>query len=150
MLQSLGWQTLQEEVAGLGGAQGPDTRLHIDLAGRDPDEGMTDIPYEKGSALLRTIEAAVGRERWDAYLRSYFERFAFQPMTTERFVADLEEHLLQGDEDLAGRLQLEEWVYGTGIPENAVVPRSDAFAAVEAQGGARRNGSTSWGRCRAS
>ncbi len=133
MLQSLGWQTLQEEVEDLGGAEGSDTRLHIDLSGRDPDEGMTNIPYEKGAALLRTIEAAVGRERWDAYLRSYFERHAFQPMTTERFVADLEEHLLSGDEALAAQLRIEEWVYGMGIPANAVVPRSDAFAAVEAQ-----------------
>jgi leukotriene-A4 hydrolase len=133
MLQSLGWQTLQDEVQDLGGEEGADTRLHIDLTGRDPDEGMTNIPYEKGAALLRTVEAAVGRQRWDAYLRSYFERHAFQPMTTHRFLADLEEHLLQGDEELAEELQLEEWVSGTGVPDNAVVPRSNAFAAVEAQ-----------------
>src|SRR5690606_33478437 len=74
MLRSLGWQTLQEAVAGVGGPDAPDTRLHIDLAERDPDEGMTEIPYEKGAALLRLIEEEVGRERWDAYLRSYFDR----------------------------------------------------------------------------
>src|SRR5690606_41921081 len=62
MLQALGWRTLQEEVERLGGADAPDTRLHVDLAGRDPDEGMTEIPYEKGAAFLRTIEAAeIGR-----------------------------------------------------------------------------------------
>ena len=133
MLQSLGWQTLREEVDDLGGDDGPDTQLHIDLAGRDPDEGMTNIPYEKGAALLRTIEATVGRERWDAYLRAYFERHAFQPMTTQGFLADLRANLLQGDDAMADRLRLEEWVYGTGIPDNAVVPHSDAFAAVEAQ-----------------
>lgn len=133
MLQSLGWQTLQEEVESLGGAQGADTRLHVDLTGRDPDEGMTEIPYEKGAALLRTIEAAVGRERWDAYLRAYFERHAFQPMTTERFLADLRANLLADDPALEQALQLEEWVYGMGLPDNAVVPQSDAFAAVEGQ-----------------
>src|SRR5690606_30485625 len=68
MLQALGWRDLQEEIADLGGPNGPDTRLHIDLAGRDPDDGMTQIPYEKGAAFLRALEAAVGRERWDAYL----------------------------------------------------------------------------------
>jgi hypothetical protein len=94
---------------------------------------MTQVPYEKGAALLRTIEAAVGRERWDAYLRSYFERHAFQPMTTERFLEDVRTNLLADDEGLEGRLDLEEWVYGTGVPANAVVPQSDAFATVEAQ-----------------
>jgi aminopeptidase N len=140
MLQSLGWQTLEEEIEGLGGSAGPDTRLHIDLADRDPDDGMTNVPYEKGAGLLRTIETAVGRERWDAYLRSYFERHAFQPMTTSAFLADLRAHLLQGDEQTDQDLNLEEWVYGTGIPENAAVPRSDAFARVEAQARAFTSG----------
>lgn len=140
MLQALGWRTLQEEVESLGGADAPDTRLHVDLAGRDPDEGMTEIPYEKGAAFLRTIEAAVGRERWDEYLRAYFERHAFQPMTTEGFLQDLRTHLIAGDTALENRLQLEEWAYGTGVPDNAVVPRSDAFAAVEAQAQAFTSG----------
>src|SRR5690606_25713479 len=136
----LGWRTLQEEVESLGGADAPDTRLHVDLAGRDPDEGMTEIPYEKGAAFLRTIEAAVGRERWDEYLRAYFERHALQPMTTEGFLQDLRTHLIAGDTALENRLQLEEWAYGTGVPDNAVVPRSDAFAAVEAQAQAFTSG----------
>jgi leukotriene-A4 hydrolase len=140
MLQSLGWQGLHAEVEELGGSDSPETRLHIDLAGRNPDDGMTEIPYEKGAALLRTIEAAVGRERWDAYLRSYFERHAFQPMTTERFLQDVRENLLADDAGLEERLDLEEWVYGTGVPENAVVPQSDAFTRVEAQAGAFAGG----------
>jgi leukotriene-A4 hydrolase len=133
MLASLGWQELQDEVKALGGPTAPDTRLHIDLAGRDPDEGMTSIAYEKGAAFLRTLENAVGRERWDAYLRSYFDRHAFQPMTTERFLADLRANLIRGDTALERRLGIQEWAYGTGVPGNAGVPRSDAFARVEAQ-----------------
>jgi leukotriene-A4 hydrolase len=133
MLASLGWQELQDEVKALGGPTAPDTRLHLDLAGRDPDEGMTNIAYEKGAAFLRTLEHAVGRERWDAYLRSYFERHAFRPMTTERFLADLRMNLIQGDTALERRLGMEEWAYQPGVPVNAVVPRSDAFARVEAQ-----------------
>src|SRR5687768_6819474 len=89
MLANLGWQGLQSGIEAAGGPTGADTRLHIDLAGRDPDAGMTDIPYEKGATFLRTLEQAFGRERWDAYLRGYFDRHAFQPMTTERFLADL-------------------------------------------------------------
>ena len=133
MLANLGWQHMHTAIEDAGGADHPDTRLHIDLAGRDPDAGMTEIPYEKGATFLRTIEEAVGRERWDAYLRSYFDRHAFQPMTTELFLADLRANLLRGDAALEQRLMLEEWVFGTGVPANAVRRESDAFARVEAQ-----------------
>lgn len=133
MLASLGWQELQGEIETVGGMNHPDTRLHIDLAGRDPDSGMTEIPYEKGATFLRTLEQAVGRERWDAYLRSYFDRHAFQPMTTELFLADLRANLIRGDAALEQRLALDEWVSGTGIPSNAVHVESDAFSRVEAQ-----------------
>jgi leukotriene-A4 hydrolase len=133
MLANLGWQGLQSGIEAAGGATGPDTRLHIDLAGRDPDAGMTDIPYEKGATFLRTLEQAVGRERWDAYLRGYFDRHAFQPMTTERFLEDLRANLIRGDAELERRLMLQEWAYGTGLPANAVRRESDAFARVEAQ-----------------
>jgi leukotriene-A4 hydrolase len=133
MLANLGWQDLQGEVEALGGTDAPDTRLHLDLAGRDPDAGMTQIAYEKGATFLRTIEEAVGRERWDAYLRGYFDRHAFRPMTTERFLDDLRTHLIRGDTALEERIGVQEWVYGTGVPRNAVVRQSDAFARVEAE-----------------
>ncbi|NEX91698.1 M1 family metallopeptidase [Caulobacter sp. 17J65-9] len=133
MLANLGWQDLQNAVAEAGGPNAPDTRLHLDLTGRDPDEGMTDIAYEKGATFLRTIEEAVGRERFDAWLRSYFDRHAFQPMTAEVFLADLRANLIKGDAALEQKLQLDRWVYEPGIPENAVVRQSDAFARVDAQ-----------------
>jgi len=133
MLANLGWQELQGEVENVGGADSPDSRLRLDLAGRDPDAGMTEIAYEKGATFLRTIEAAVGRERWDAYLRSYFDRHAFQPMTTEKFLEDLRANLIRGDEALEQRLQIDRWVYEPGIPDNAAVAQSDAFTRVEAE-----------------
>ncbi|HSU12713.1 leukotriene A4 hydrolase C-terminal domain-containing protein, partial [Longimicrobium sp.] len=140
MLASLGWQDLQQAVKDAGGPAAPDTRLHLDLAGRDPDEGTNDIAYEKGAAFLRTIEAAVGRARWDAYLRSYFDRHAFQPMTTEGFLADVRANLIRGDAALEQRLQLDRWAYQPGVPENAVVPQSTAFARVEEQAQAFADG----------
>ncbi len=133
MLANLGWQELQGEIENVGGPDSPDSRLHLDLAGRDPDAGMTEIAYEKGATFLRTIEAAVGRERWDAYLRSYFDRHAFQPMTTARFLEDLRANLIRGDEALEQQLQIDRWVYEPGVPDNAAVARSDAFTRVEAE-----------------
>jgi hypothetical protein len=69
-----------------------DTHSHaqtenLDLTGRDPDAGLTDIAYEKGAAFLQTVESVVGRDRLDKFLREYFDHFAFQPMSSERMVA---------------------------------------------------------------
>lgn len=127
--QVLGWNSLQDTLASLPPA---DTRLKLDLAGRDPDDGMTDVAYEKGAAFLRTIERIVGRERFDTWLRGYFERNAFRPMTTERFLEDIRAHLLQGDAALENRLMMDAWIYQPGMPSNWVPPVSDAFAPVDA------------------
>jgi leukotriene-A4 hydrolase len=133
MLDVLARRSLDDEIERLGGAGAPDTVLHIDLAGRDPDEGMTEIPYEKGAALLKLMERTLGRDRFDAYLRSYFDRHAFQPITTAQFLADVRANLLAGDTALDQKLKLEEWLYKPGLPDNAPIPRSDALQLVEQQ-----------------
>lgn len=90
------------------------------------------VVYTKGEAFLRTLEHAVGRARWDAYLRGYFDRYAFQPQTTAGFLEDLRAHLIKGDAALEASLQLDEWVYRPGIPSNAWRKASPALAAVDA------------------
>jgi leukotriene-A4 hydrolase len=131
MLAVLGRQDLDDAVKDAGGLDKPDTRLHLDLAGRDPDEGTSDIAYEKGALFLRTLEASVGREKLDHFLRAYFDTFAFQSMDSTRFVAYLKQNLLGGDEALIQKLQIDAWVFNPGIPANAVQPHSDAFTAVD-------------------
>jgi len=132
MLADLGWSDLQGTIKDVGGPASPDTRLHLDLTGRDPDDGMTDIAYEKGATFLRTIEKAVGRDRWDAYLKAYFARHAFQSQTTAGFVADLRANLIKGDPKLEAAIGIDRWVYEAGLPDNAVHIRSAAFPAVDA------------------
>jgi leukotriene-A4 hydrolase len=132
MLEVYGRRELDAEVRRLGPAS-PGTRLHADLAGRDPAEGVTVVPYVKGAAFLRVLERAVGRERLERYLRSWFDRHAFESVTTEEFVRDLRTHLFRGDASLERRVDVERWLYAPGLPENAVEPRSDALDRVEAQ-----------------
>lgn len=130
MLLRLGRQELDRAVAD----EAPrDTWLELDLAGRDPDEGPTKIPYEKGSLFLRLIEARVGRERFDAFLRAYFDRFAFESMDTATFLAHLTSELLAPAGVSAEELRVEEWVHGPGVPGNAPVFASDAFDRVDAE-----------------
>ncbi|WP_191554687.1 M1 family metallopeptidase [Brevundimonas aurantiaca] len=126
--QVLGWGSLQDTLKSL---PAPDTRLHLDLKGRDPDDGMNDIAYEKGALFLRTVERTVGRDRFDAWLRGYFDRNAYRPMTTAMFLDDIRTHLVKGDAALESQLQLDAWVYQPGLPSNAVAPVSNAFKPVD-------------------
>ncbi len=147
---ALGVDALNKAVAENGGPNGPDTRLHVDLKGRNPDDGLTNIAYEKGAAFLRTIEAAVGRERFDAFLKGWFERHMFQPVTSAIFLADLRQHLIRGDKALEQKLMLDRWVYQPGIPPNMARPDLQAFAEVDAAVAAFARGgapdSAAWGR----
>ena len=77
---------LQEEMKTL---KPEDTRLVTDFTGRDPDDAMTQVPYVKGALMLRMLEEKYGRTKFDAFLRGYFQRFAFQSITSEQFLAEL-------------------------------------------------------------
>ncbi len=143
MLRVLQRRELLDNITELGGMSGPDTVLHIDLAGRDPDDGATQIPYDKGAALLVLLEQTFGRLTFDAYLRSYFDRHAFQSITTADFVADLQGRLFAEGAptgatrttlpagarraELVDAVRLDEWIYQPGLPANAVVATSAAL-----------------------
>ena len=129
---ALGHDAMNSAIADNGGLAGADTRLHIDLKGRHPDDGLTDIAYEKGGAFLRTIEIAVGRERFDAWLKGWFDRHKFQPVTSSIFLADIREHLVKGDAALETKLALDQWVNQPGIPANIAPADPQAFAEVDA------------------
>ncbi|KRA32366.1 MULTISPECIES: M1 family metallopeptidase [unclassified Nocardioides] len=130
MILRLGRQELARAVAD----EAPrDTWLELDMAGRDPDDGPAKIPYEKGSLFLRLIESKVGRVRFDEFLRDYFDHFAFESMDTRTFLDHLVNELLEPAGVSAEDLQLEAWVHGPGVPDNAPEFASDAFDRVDEQ-----------------
>ena len=131
MLRQLGRQDMLAAVEAAGGPQGADTKLRLELTGRDPDDGMTDIAYEKGAAFLQTVESVVGRERLDKFLRGYFDRFAFQPMSSERLIVYMRGNLLSEEE--MSRIGIRQWIYEPGVPANIPAVQAQAFTAVEAQ-----------------
>ena len=132
MLAQLSYQDAMRDVKQLG-ANSPDTHLKLNLAGRDPDDTASGIVYDKGALFLVLLEKTFGREKWDPFLRGYFDKFAFQTMTSEGFVKYLRENLIKGDKELEEKLKIDQWVYGPGLPDSAPVPQSDEFAKVEAQ-----------------
>ncbi len=131
MLRQLGRQDMQGAVDDAGGPTGPDTRLQLDLTGRDPDEGTSQIAYKKGAAFLETVELVVGRDRLDKFLREYFDHFAFQPMSSERMLAYMKQKLLTPQE--AEKINVQAWIFEPGIPTNIPAVTSEAFTAVEKQ-----------------
>lgn len=137
---ALGLDAMNKAIEDNGGPTNPDTRLHIDLKGRHPDAGLTDVAYEKGAAFLRTIEKTVGRERFDEWLKGWFNRHMFKPVTTSIFLADIRENLVKGDQALEEKLQLDRWVYEPGIPSNIALADPNAFAAVNSAVAAFKSG----------
>jgi aminopeptidase N len=94
-----------------------DSKLHLNLEGRNPDDGMTDIAYVKGAFFLKTLEAHVGREKFDVFLKSYFETFQFKTVDTKQFIRFLDEHLLAKEK---GVFDYDAWIYNEGLPTNCL------------------------------
>lgn len=129
MLASLTRAELFDEADAMMEETPDDTKLKLELQGRNPDDGVTSIPYNKGYFFLRLIEEEVGREKFDAFLKKYFEENKFKVMTTEKFVEYLKANLLS--EEQYTNLKLDQWIYETGIPDNIPEVQSDRFAKVD-------------------
>jgi len=123
-------KVLENNLAEMG-KDNPDTRLKVNSTGKNPDDALSDIPYEKGYAFLQTIEAAVGRDKFDKFITDYFKAHSFQSITTEDFVDYFNKHLIKGDKTLAAKIRLDDWIYKPGVPFNVINPVSEDFDAID-------------------
>lgn len=112
----------------MAGPHPEDTKLKLNLAGRDPDDGMTSIAYVKGALFLKSIEEKVGREKFDVFVKLYFDTHNFQSVSSEEFISYLYYFLLEPNDI---KFNVEEWVYEKGIPNNSIEYESDHFIQVE-------------------
>src|SRR5260221_7816083 len=94
-----------------------DRHLKLALKDRDPEDSSTEIAYEKGYFFLRTLETNIGRPEWDKFLREYFDHHAFASMSTETFLAYLDEKILSKHPGLKPKLEIDAWVYGATLPD---------------------------------
>lgn len=126
MLALLGYQdlmrTMEEEEPSM-------QSLKLNLINKHPDDGMTDVAYEKGYFFLRLLEQTAGRDNFDAFLKAYFDEHKFQTITTEEFIDYLNKNLIE-PHNLT--VNVDEWVYGQGVPDNCPKVVSTRFNAVEA------------------
>lgn len=126
---TLGWaigqKALEDSIARFG-ADSPLTKLRTNLAGIDPDDAFSSVPYEKGARLVVLMERTVGRATWDAFLADYMATFRFQSITTEEFFAFLEQKL----PGTAAKVDADAWLHQPGLPPNAPVFRSEKLEAL--------------------
>jgi leukotriene-A4 hydrolase len=125
MEAALGLAELEQELSEV---DPRDTALRVDLAGRDPDDGINRVPYEKGALFLRTLEETLGRAVFDRLLRAWFDEHAFRSVSTAQFETFLERQL---DPAVAQALPINAWIHEAGIPEGAARPSTQGFAAVD-------------------
>ena len=102
------------------------------LPGVDPDEALTDVAYIKGAWFLQFLEQRFGREVFDPFLRSYFNHYAFQSISTDEFVQYLAQNLLPKNPEAVTEKELNAWLNEPGIPKFAVAAKSARLDAVDA------------------
>ncbi len=129
MLAEIGYDDVKNTVEELG-ATSPDTRLKLELEGRNPDDGMTDIAYEKGYFLLKYLENQFGRKDWDAFITEYFSSQSFKSTTTEGFLGYLQEFAEEQGVELQMSV-VQNWIYQPGLPDELPKPNSSRFRTVE-------------------
>jgi len=98
----------------------------------DPDGFQGTVHYHKGQLFLEYLEKAFGRDTFDAFLKRYFEEFAFGTITTEQFLDYLDAQLLSREDAPLTRAQVERWTYGPGLPDDAPIPTSTNLEKAEA------------------
>ena len=129
ILAQLEFQEFQEEMKEiLAGKHPEDSQLHLNLKGRNPDDGMTTIAYIKGAFFLKTLESKVGREKFDRFLKHYFKAFQFKTVSTAGFIAEMENNLLLPEKL---NFDYDEWIFHNGLPKNSVIINSPRLKRME-------------------
>lgn len=127
-LAKLAWDGLAETLET---ADERDRQLVRDLSDRDPEQAFMRVPYDMGRFFLDWLEHRFGRDTFDAFLREYFDHFAFESITTEDFRDYAREHLVEAHPGVVTMDEIDQWLYEPGMPEFAVAPESDAFVRVD-------------------
>lgn len=138
MEQALGLEDLKRDIAGASRPELTQLKLPADI--QHPDDAFSQVAYVKGQFFLMFLEERFGRDKFDPFLKKYFDQFAFKSVTTEDFITFLHDELHVDNPDALTREELNEWVYQPGLPDSHKKPKSDAFAKVDSQSKAWQSG----------
>ncbi|MBN9163744.1 MAG: hydrolase/aminopeptidase [Myxococcales bacterium 68-20] len=122
---AVGHQKLQQAFAQH--AERPElTKLRTHLAGIDPDDAFSVVPYEKGYFFLKALEAAAGREAFDTLLSRWLGAHRFGAVTTDDFLALVERE----SPGLLAKVDAKAWIDAPGLPRAFRKPDSARLGAV--------------------
>lgn len=88
------------------------TQLVIDMAGQDPDDLFSRVPYEKGFFFLFYLENLFGLERFDKFIKFYFTKFQFRSLDSFQF----KDTVFEFFREEANSIDWHSWFYGQGMP----------------------------------
>ena len=131
MERALDKQSLMRDVAAAPRPELTALKMPADIA--HPDEAFSDVSYVGGMFFLKFLETRFGREDFDAFLKSYFDHYAFQSITTEDFLSYFEDNLWADRPEAVTKEEIDAWIYKPGFPDSIENPQSDAFEKVQAQ-----------------
>ena len=105
--------------------------LPANVQAGDPNDAFNRFTYDKASMFVHDLEKRLGRESFDRFLYQYVNHFAFKAITTETFIDYAKHTLLAEHGDKISEQELQEWVYGTGMPLWFTPPYSDSLDKVD-------------------
>jgi aminopeptidase N len=86
---------------------------------KDPDNSSSATVYTKGAWFLHYLEDRFGRDKFDPFLRGYFEHFAFQSIDSQQFAKYAKANLLDKYPGVVTQAQFDAWLYEPGVPADA-------------------------------
>jgi leukotriene-A4 hydrolase len=114
-----GWIDLQSEVETLTRAGNVAfTKLVPNLTGVNPDDAFSTVPYEKGFALLYTLQELLGGPAvFEPFLKAYIENFKYKSIVTDDWKNFLYSYFSsEEDQKKLNSVDWETWLYGLGLP----------------------------------
>lgn len=105
--------------------------LPANVQDRDPNLAFNRFTYDKASMFVHELESRLGRASFDKFLFQYVDYFSFSAITTETFIDYAKQTLLVEHHDKLTLSELNEWVYGQGLPQWFIGPTSSSFDKVE-------------------
>jgi len=111
----LGWKDLEETIKVVLGETNPYTALNPKLAGADPDDAFSVVPYEKGSTFLWYLEDTVGGASiFEPFLKSYYTKFAYKSIDSEQFKSYFLEYFF--NLECVKSIDWDTWLHSPGMP----------------------------------
>ena len=98
---------------------------------KDPDNSSSATVYTKGAWFLQFLEDRYGRDKFDPFLREYFNHFAFQSIDTQQFAGYAQKNLLAKYPNTITQAEFDAWLYEPGVPPTAPPAQARRFGVVD-------------------